>query len=1196
MKKKLLAILLTMAMVVTMLPAAFVTVTAEDGDVNLYPDNTVVEVGTAEEWKGNVAAGKNIKLTADITLEGAPLYTFYGGVIDGDGHTITVNYTIGADDTAFSATQWPKIGGLFTRLYGCTIKDLTVAGTVSLAKDVTTSDTDPVEIGGIAGTVDGTVAFVNVTSTVNVTVTDAETNLVAGGFFGYTSRNNTGNTCSTTPKVTMKDCVYNGTVSVCGGSAGGFIGKNISTTTLTNCVAKGTVTANKTKSNVGGILGRVAVATDASMTMVNCDNQANVKDGIFMGGMIGLLDTSGDTVCNTTLRGCKNNGDVISELPTSTGWPSVGGMIGETGWAKCDLDVVDCVNYGKVASYNNNGGIMGSCKIDDVLTDGDYTVKNCVNSGNVYSLDGGQAGGIIQYIASATVRLEGCVNLQNSANTASFSGIVLNAKQVTNLELIDCVNYGNLTGSSIGGILTKTVCDKNKDTGNYDSPCKNITIKGCVNYGNLNGKNQVGGILTTAGEVCNNITIDGCVNYGDISMDTSYQWNYAGGIIGDVKNCGKLEVKNSANYGTVQSKRGYIGGIAGALHTVNSAVFEDCFNYGTVLNTVTGTSEEGVAGIINRLDQAITLNITRCHNFGKLSTNVWGWTKAGGILATAQNANAVMEVNITNCSNFGTFEIYDYSGRTSDNNYRPEIGGISGTCNAMKADGSKFNVVGCYSNGVVVESDKAKETRTTNTGWNYNFEAISAISTAAGANTKSVKGCASAYLYANSKNLTAQFGIDTSGNIKIDNQTDLATVVATLGSAFVLDDGQIEPVYALNKAATQIYATQEASAGEGNTVDIRVLALVNSLGYDLAGVKITAVNGTAVADDKGKVTTTTVYTGVKNGDDDAYAPYGTYYLPITLKGISNSGTFTVTLKSFVEKDGTTTDGATYTVTVTDGAVVSAKKKLNFPESPEWVTPAAPPTGDEYTHVMSYNLLVGNKNKAAVVALITAQSPDIFGVQEANKDWYDYLTENLPDDYAVLGFGRGSESTAEINNNDEGCYVFYRKSKFNCEETKTYWLSDTPEIKSKVSGEKDVDVDQYYRIVTFAKLTRISDGKALVFCNTHLDLYAAARQKQVAILLNFMEPYLQEGLPVVITGDFNMASSETAAFGQFATEGFQSAAAVALNKGSTVATFPSSNAYIDYIMCSDNMEVNYYSVVTDPSNSSDHRPIGAWIKY
>lgn len=250
--------------------------------------------------------------------------------------------------------------------------------------------------------------------------------------------------------------------------------------------------------------------------------------------------------------------------------------------------------------------------------------------------------------------------------------------------------------------------------------------------------------------------------------------------------------------------------------------------------------------------------------------------------------------------------------------------------------------------------------------------------------------------------------------------------------------------------------------------------------------------------------------------------------------------------------------------------------------------------------MSYNLLVGNKNMPAALAIIKAQSPDVFGVQEANDAWYTYLTENLTD-YGVIGFGRDStgadcENATATNSTGEGCYIFYRKSMFTVSEAKTYWFSETPTQKSQFSCE----TDGYYRLFTYAKLKRIKDGKEMVFCNTHLELEPQeARKLEVEMMLDYLAPYLKADIPVIITGDFNMESTETATFGQFAPAGLQSAATAALQKGNVVSTFPTSKSdyyVIDHIMCSDDMEISYYSVVTDSSNSSDHRPIGAWVKY
>jgi hypothetical protein len=167
----------------------------------------------------------------------------------------------------------------------------------------------------------------------------------------------------------------------------------------------------------------------------------------------------------------------------------------------------------------------------------------------------------------------------------------------------------------------------------------------------------------------------------------------------------------------------------------------------------------------------------------------------------------------------------------------------------------------------------------------------------------------------------------------LDVNSDLNDVVNTLnnglaaGEMFIVDDGRIEPKYSFNNVSTQVYATQDAVNGDNNTVSVRILALVNSLGYDWAGVNLYAVG----SDEAGIVEETNiVYSGVKNVKKDKteetlYAPYGTYYLPITVKGIEKEGTYTFVVETYVKKDKVETLSEKYTITITNGEVVSAKK-------------------------------------------------------------------------------------------------------------------------------------------------------------------------------------------------------------------------------------------------------------------------------
>ena len=173
------------------------------------------------------------------------------------------------------------------------------------------------------------------------------------------------------------------------------------------------------------------------------------------------------------------------------------------------------------------------------------------------------------------------------------------------------------------------------------------------------------------------------------------------------------------------------------------------------------------------------------------------------------------------------------------------------------------------------------------------------------------------------------------------------------------------------------------------------------------------------------------------------------------------------------------------------------------------------TGPEYT-LMSFNILYDDGNgggmwkspaerKDAVLYQINSTNPDMLGVQECTLWWYETLNAALLDRYAVVG---------EIN--DPGGQnwrnaIYYRKDKFDLLETKTKWLTDTPDVKSRL------DSGGQYRIVTYAVLRDKVTGETFAYCNTHMGFGSINRPRQDEILVNIAKSL---GLPVLISGDFN----------------------------------------------------------------------------
>lgn len=532
------------------------------------------------------------------------------------------------------------------------------------------------------------------------------------------------------------------------------------------------------------------------------------------------------------------------------------------------------------------------------------------------------------------------------------------------------------------------------------------------------------------------------------------------------------------------------------------ATVSDCYSFGKVYNTQSSSSEESAAGIVGRLNGTVTVDIARCHNFGKVSANVNGFTKAGGILGLALDNTTVKDVEISNCSNFGVMEVYNYSGRgwvnstTKKYDYSPEFGGIAGTCSGMAA-GSTFTISYCYSNGAVIESDAAKAAKAAHTeDWNVASSSVRAICPAGSKDgTNSVHHCVavtSALVEGGTLVATGFSAIEENGVFAIDQNSSMSDALSVLnadgsGNAFVLDGDQLEPIYALNddENPTQIYATQEANADEGNTVDIRVLALVNSLDYDKAGVELYKVGSTTPLTTQ---TTYTVYSGVLNGNNTVYAPFGTFYLPITLKNIDKETDFAVTIKTFVEKNSEKKYNDEYTLLVQDGEIVSKQKESR---------PA------NVVRIGSYNLHNGSDvghDFEVTAADILRYGLDIVGFQEVDKN----TTRNgNQDTMAEIAKYTGYQyyEFAKAINTSGGEYGTGILSKYPIESFSVHTLPNVEGNEARAFGHAVINVN----------------GTKINFINTHLTHQSESlRLTQYAAIVE----YAKNLDNIIITADFN----------------------------------------------------------------------------
>ena len=237
-------------------------------------------------------------------------------------------------------------------------------------------------------------------------------------------------------------------------------------------------------------------------------------------------------------------------------------------------------------------------------------------------------------------------------------------------------------------------------------------------------------------------------------------------------------------------------------------------------------------------------------------------------------------------------------------------------------------------------------------------------------------------------------------------------------------------------------------------------------------------------------------------------------------------------------------------------------------------------------IMSYNILCDKPKPERIerlIATVKKYEADTIGMQEVTPYWLSFIKPALEDKYVCVGLGRDGE-----NNGEHSC-VFYNKEKFNLISTETKWLSDTPDVVSRVEGSA------YIRIVTFAVLERKTDGKRFVHANTHLD-FGKAAVEQVKYIKKFAAEYTD---PMFITGDFNFEPTSEG-YAEFTKERFVTSAEVAAD-AKISNTFPACEnptIIIDYCLVTpETIDVKSYKVCSeqfDGDYGSDHLPV--YVEY
>lgn len=254
-------------------------------------------------------------------------------------------------------------------------------------------------------------------------------------------------------------------------------------------------------------------------------------------------------------------------------------------------------------------------------------------------------------------------------------------------------------------------------------------------------------------------------------------------------------------------------------------------------------------------------------------------------------------------------------------------------------------------------------------------------------------------------------------------------------------------------------------------------------------------------------------------------------------------------------------------------------------------------------VISYNIRYDNPNdkpndwdsrKDFLIGQLNFYTPDVFGTQEGLVHQLKAIDEGL-ENYTYFGIGRD-------HGDDRGEFtaIFYNTEKFNVLEQNTFWLSETPEVPSK---GWDAALP---RICTYGIFENKQDGSKFMVFNTHFDhVGVKAREESSKLILQKIKELNTDGLPVVVTGDFNL-ESDSPGVQVILTEMEDAHIAAGKNAFGPDGTFNGFEfnkpvkGRIDYIFVSPNtIEVQKSAILSDSKECrypSDHLPVFARLQF
>ncbi|MBC9729702.1 endonuclease/exonuclease/phosphatase family protein [Streptomyces sp. TRM68367] len=262
--------------------------------------------------------------------------------------------------------------------------------------------------------------------------------------------------------------------------------------------------------------------------------------------------------------------------------------------------------------------------------------------------------------------------------------------------------------------------------------------------------------------------------------------------------------------------------------------------------------------------------------------------------------------------------------------------------------------------------------------------------------------------------------------------------------------------------------------------------------------------------------------------------------------------------------------------------------------------AAEESGGRPLRVMSFNLRFASTTepnswtvrRPVMRALLHREAPHLIGTQEGLFPQLLDIDADLGARYDWVGTGRLHGSR------DESMAVFYDRNRLAPVEYDHFWLSDTPyTIGSNTWGAA------FPRMVTQVRFRDLrAVGREFHVLNTHFDHRSQYARERSAALMAERIGGLEGSLPVVVTGDFNVAAQGSAAvYDTLLDAGLVDTWDAAAERSPLFGTFhgylpltPDGDR-IDWILASPGATVHRASINTFMVNGqfpSDHLPVQA----